>query len=249
MQATNHEGTRNRKGTKTLQPARPAWTIGLIFACVIGVLFTRPVGTQHSARAHVAPPPVGGKLARAVLLGGAPLTAQDLPADLSSSDRLRLLALLERRADFRSQLGTSAPGAAVADHRVRLEQNIATVIEHTGIEEEAAEIARSAPLSADGPTRAANEASWAESVLSQRPSSPAAPYLYAFLAARYRQIFEQLPDDPSALERQARKYKTMIERVRGADDPIFQLLANDLDGLPSLSPGATRHPQQYLPDT
>jgi hypothetical protein len=223
----------------------------MMLSCMGGVLFTRPAQAQHAAGVQVAPPPVGGKLARAVLLGGDPLTAQDLPPDLSSSDRLRLLAYLERRADFRSRPGTSSSGAPVPAHQVRLEQDIATVVERTGIEEEAAEIAHSAPpLSAEGPARrAADEASWAEGVLRQRPSSPAAPYLYAYLAARYREIFEQLPDDRSALERQARKYKTMLERVRGADDPIFQLLANDLDGLPSLSAGATRRPQQYLPDT
>ena len=225
------------------------WTACMMLSCLGGVLFTRPAGAQHAAAVQVAPPPVGGKLARAVLLGGDPLTAQDLPPDLPSSDRLRLLAYLKRRADFRSRLGTSSSGGPVAAHQGRLERDIATVVERAGIEHEAAEIARSAPPSAEGPARAAHEASWAEGVLRQRPSSPAAPYLYAYLAARYRQVFEQLPDDRPALERQARKYKTMLERVRGADDPIFQLLANDLDGLPSLSAGATRRPQQYLPDT
>ena len=45
----------------------------------------------------------------------------------------------------------------------------------------------------------------------------------AFLASRYRLQFEQAGDDRPTLERLAKKYKTMLERVRGADDPIFQL--------------------------
>ena len=109
------------------------WTACMMLSCLGGVLFTRPAGAQHAAAVQVAPPPVGGKLARAVLLGGDPLTAQDLPPDLPSSDRLRLLAYLERRADFRSRLGTSSSGGPVAAHQGRLERDIATVVERAGM--------------------------------------------------------------------------------------------------------------------
>jgi hypothetical protein len=41
----------------------------------------------------------------------------------------------------------------------------------------------------------------------------------------------------------------MLERVRNSDDPLFRILADDLDNRPALSAGATRHPREYLPDT
>ena len=93
------------------------------------------------------------------------------------------------------------------------------------------------------------EATWAEDIVRDGANAPAAPYLYAFLASRYRMQFEQADEDRPFLERLAKKYKTMLERVRNAGDPLFVMLADDLDGRERLSPGATRHPRQYLPDT
>ncbi|HEX6210927.1 MAG TPA: hypothetical protein VF136_09125, partial [Methylomirabilota bacterium] len=67
------------------------------------------VGVAHAD--GPAPPPVGGLLARAVLLAGPPLTAGDLPAELSPADRDRLLAYLERRQQVGASLGAAAGDA------------------------------------------------------------------------------------------------------------------------------------------
>ena len=92
-------------------------------------------------------------------------------------------------------------------------------------------------------------ASWAESAVGDASHAAARPWLYAFLASRYRLQFEGADEDRALLERLAKKYKTMLDRVRNAGDPLFVVLANDLDNRASLSPGVTRHPRQYLPDT
>jgi hypothetical protein len=194
-------------------------------------------------------PPLGGRFAGSVLLSEAPLSATDLSPDLSSADRLRLLAYLDRRAAFRSRIATVAGDVALHGRRVRLEQEMVSVIEQPGIERLASAIAASAALSADPLKGPEDEVAWAEGALREPGAAPAAPYLYAFLASRYRIQLERAPEDRGALERLAKKYKTMLDRVRNANDGIFILLADDLDGRASISASASRHPRQYLPDT
>jgi hypothetical protein len=132
--------------------------------------------------------------------------------------------------------------------RERLEREIASVIEHSGIEQVAHAIAWG-----QGPygvtTDAQQEVAWAESLVRDPANAVAAPFLYAFLASRYRTQFERADEDRPALERLAKKYKTMLDRVRNAGDGLFILLADDLDNRPTLSSNATRHPREYLPDT
>lgn len=195
---------------------------------------------QH---ADVPPPPVAGRLAASALLDGRPLRPGDIPADLASADRLRVLAYIERREAFEARSGSNEP------HRLRFEQELASIVEATGIEDEAARLARELPAAPEW-GQPAVEAAWAETMLRGNPSTPAAPYLYAFLAARYRRIFETMPrEDRPALERQARKYRTLLDRTRAARDPVFPLLAADLDGLRALGAGTNGHPRAYLPDT
>jgi hypothetical protein len=162
-----------------------------------------------------------------MLLGEDPLTAADLPADLSPSDRMRVVDYLERK-----------PAHA-------LDRQIVAAIEADGVRPLAAGIA-SRLAAAKGPDA---EAAEAESLLRDPANAPAAPFLYAYLAARYRLQLERAPEDRPTLERLAKKYRTMIERVRNSEDALFRLLADDLDNRQALTAGATRHPRQYLPDT
>ena len=180
-----------------------------------------------AALAQPAPPPLGGRLAGAMLLGEMPITRDDVPQDLPSSDRMRVLGYLDRGA-----------GRGLATQ-------IAAAIEGEG--SEAAATAIASALS--GAAGADEEAARAETLLRDRAHPVAAPFLYAYLAARYRLQFEKAGDDRPTLERLAKKYRTMIERVRNSEDALFRLLADDLDNRPALSPGATRHPREYLPDT
>ena len=185
------------------------------------------VMTGLTALAQSAPPPLGGRLAGAMLLGERPISADDVPADLSSADRLRVLAYIERK-----------PTEA-------LDRQLLAAIATDGLEPVAAHIAGRL-ASANGPDGQAAEA---EALLRDRANAGAAPFLYAYLAARYRMQLEQAPDDRPALERLAKKYRTMVDRVRNSEDGLFRILADDLDNRQALTQGATRHPRQYLPDT
>jgi hypothetical protein len=198
---------------------------------------------------HIAPPPVGGRLAAAVLLGGAPLDG--LPEDLSSSDRMQLTAYRERWQSFKP-LGTPRgydESPVRRERRERLEHEIVSIIEHQDIRHVAHAIAWSEGAYAASPFDPQMEATWAEGLLRDPANAVAAPFLYAFLASRYRLQFERADENRPALERLAKKYKTMLDRVRSAGDGLFILLADDLDNRASLLPGVTRHPRQYLPDT
>jgi hypothetical protein len=177
--------------------------------------------------AQPGPPPLGGRLAGAMLLGEAPVTKADLPEELPTADRMRVLAYLDRGA-----------GRGLATQ-------IAAALEAEGSETAAAAIASAL----GGAAGADEEAARAEAMLRDPAHAVAAPYLYAYLAARYRLQFEKAGDDRPTLERLAKKYRTMVERVRNSDDALFRVLADDLDNRPALSAGATRHPREYLPDT
>jgi hypothetical protein len=197
-----------------------------------------------------APPVVGGRLAGAVLMGEAPLTAADLPGTLAASDRSRLDTYLERRQALAGTNNSEAGPGSAERQRVALE--IAATVQAEGIETTAQAIAASLGPAADTATSNGNPAAgvaWAESLVRDADRAPALPWLYAFLASRYRLQFEGAAEDRPLLERLAKKYKTMLDRVRNAGDPLFVLLADDLDARAGLSPGATRHPRQYLPET
>jgi hypothetical protein len=177
--------------------------------------------------AQPGPPPLGGRLAGAMLLGEAPITRSDIPEELPTADRMRVLAYLDRGAggDLATQIAAAVEG-------------------------EGGESAATAIAAALGGTAGADaQAARAEALLRDRTHAVAAPFLYAYLAARYRLQFEKAAADRPALERLAKKYRTMIDRVRNSDDALFRILADDLDNRQALSAGATRHPRGYLPDT
>ncbi len=191
---------------------------------------------------------LGGRLAGAALLDETPLRGADLPSDLSSSDRARLSMYIARWDAFRTRQDPAAGSPGTWTRRERLEREIVSASGHPGIEEVGYAIAWSqGPYGVTKDVR--QEALWAEGLVRDPAYAIAAPYLYAFLASRYRIQFERADEDRPALERLAKKYKTMLERVRNAGDPLYALLADDLDNRARLTPGATRHPRQYLPDT
>ena len=195
-----------------------------------------------------APAAVGGRLAGAVLLDEAPLTSHDIPRDMQAPYKARIETYVERGKAFKSRQGTVAGSLETWKRRERLEKEIASTIELPDIEPLAHAIAWS-----QGPYGvthdALEEATWAEALLRDPANQAATPFLYAFLASRYRLQFEKADENRDVLERLAKKYKTMLDRVRNAGDPLFVVLANDLDNRASLLPGVTRHPRQYLPDT
>ena len=214
-------------------------TVGLGWALTAQIVFHPTLS---------APPVVGGRLAGAVLLNEAPLTARDIPGEMQAPYKVRLETYVERGKAFKTRQGIVAGSLETWKRRERLEREIASTIELPDIEPLAHAIAWSqGPY---GVTRdAGEEATWAEGLVRDPANQAATPYLYAFLASRYRLQFEGADENRDVLERLAKKYKTMLDRVRNAGDPLFVVLANDLDNRASLLPGVTRHPRQYLPDT
>ena len=185
---------------------------------------------------------VGGRLAGAVLLGEAPLTAHDMPREHAGIVRgagSRRISSGGRPS--RRRQGTlreaSRPGSA-ANASNRRSRRRSTSPRHRDT------LAHAIAWSQGpyGVTRdAREEATWAESSRARSCQRTAAtPYLYAFLASRYRLQFERADEDRALLERLAKKYKTMLDRVRNAGDPLF-VAARRRPGRPG-EPVARRHP-------
>jgi hypothetical protein len=93
------------------------------------------------------------------------------------------------------------------------------------------------------------EAAYAEKRLT--PSDPLAPFLYVFIAQRQRAAFEaaERVKDLDTMKAAARKYRAVLQRARAAADPIFALLADDLDRMPHVWLKTTLHPATFNPDT
>lgn len=202
-------------------------------------------------------PDLRGKLYKAIFVQGAgSLAAADLAA-VSEPVRGRLQRVLDRRAAFTSRLqpGASDPHAvAVEAKKRRLEAGIFVLIEAPEIPQLAADYAHAAKVlyewegEPDGPLA---EAIDAEEFLKRQPATPLAPYLYVLIAARQRAAFETMkPDaDKASMTAAAKKYRTFLQRARSAEDPIFRLLADDMDRQPHLYQKSEHHPRDFDPDT
>jgi hypothetical protein len=201
-------------------------------------------------------PDLGGKLYKSVFVQGA---GELKPADLVKLPpevKTRLDQYLKRRGAFKSGLPGGADNMmalAVEAKRRRVESGIVSMIDAPAIEQAAIDFASDAKIlyewegKPDGPLA---EAAYAETVLKQNPSTPIAPYLYLFIAHRERAAFETMnavtqKDEMTAV---AKKYRTFIQRARSADDPIFKLLADDLDRQPQIYVKNDNHPRNFGPE-
>lgn len=198
-----------------------------------------------------------GKFYTSVFVNGpGGLAAADLTT-LPPEVRQRLDLYLKRRAAFTSRMeGGAATMAAVAVEakRRRIESGIVSLIDAPEIERLAAEYARAAHVLNDWESGSAGplaEAAYAEDFLKQNASTPLAPYLYAFIAARQRAAFETMSVEKQKAEMSAaaRKYRTFIQRARAAQDPVFKLLADDIDRVSKIYAASAYHPRDFNPDT
>ena len=216
----------------------------------IGTVLLAWAVTTGQVQPPAPAPPVGGLFAGAVLLGEAPLTEEALPNGMTMADRLIVVTYLDRRQELSPRFTQTGGRGDAERQRVALE--IAATIQTEGIDETARAIGARLGQTASAATSTGDPwwgAAWAERVVRDGDYVAGLPWLYAFLASRYRLQFEGAAEDRLLNERLAKKYKTMLDRVRNAGDPLFVVLANDLDNRASLLPGVTRHPRQYLPDT
>jgi hypothetical protein len=202
-------------------------------------------------------PDLKGKLYKTIFVQGAgTLAAQDL-AELPEPVRARLQRVIERRSAFASRLKAGASdmaAVAVEAKKRRLEAGIVALIDAPEVEQLAVAYAQAAKVlyewegRPDGPL---GEAADAEEFVKRDPATPLAPYLYILIAARHRAAFETMnvPDDKVAMAAAAKKYRTFMQRARSAGDPVFGLLADDMDRQPFLYVKSPFHPRDFDPDS
>jgi hypothetical protein len=216
------------------------WAVGVL---LVAMAMATPCDAQE---------PGQGLLSRdAALLAEGGLVPADLEA-LASADLPGVRRYLERRGAFRSRLVQAEDERAtqtVPPSRVAIERAIVSLVDRPGIEASAADVAAALALTGSAERDAAaltRETASAEAYLQSHSDTPAVPYLYAFLASRYRMALESAAERGEK-ERLARRYRTMLDRLRGQADPIFTTLARDLDGVPSMLGQRAEHPRDYLP--
>jgi hypothetical protein len=197
-----------------------------------------------------------GKLYRAVFSSGTGmLTPGDL-ADVPPAERERLSRFLTRRAAFKSQYlhdANSFEQARVDAKKREVERAIVSLIDAPGIESRAVEFVKSARIAFEweGNWQAPlEEADAAEEFLKRDPASPLAPYLYVFIAHRQRAAFEACArtQNVEGMKATSKKYRASLQRARSAADPIFALIADDLDRQAHVYVKTDQHPATFNPD-
>ena len=122
--------------------------------------------------------------------------------------------------------------------RRAIERAIVSLIEADGVEKLAVDVRDGGPdcrrmgRHAGGAARRSRPS---PSRCSQKePSTPLAPYLYLFIAHRQRAASEAAERNQNAAVAQAAtaKAREFLQKARGAADPIFGLVADDLERLP-----------------
>lgn len=195
-----------------------------------------------AAQAGLAHPEIDlkGRLYRSVFISGpGTLSSGDL-ADIAEPLRTRLSQYLARRSSFSSQYESQPADvteiARDAKRRI-IERAIVSLIDATAIETRAVAFVKDAPIAhewegrAEGPTV---EAEYAEKVLDATPDTPLAPFLHIFAAQRYRaarEAAERLKETQTAASAEKR-YRAHLQMARSSRDPIFGLIADDLERVP-----------------
>ena len=226
------------------------WAMGTIagFIAIAGSL-----AAAHGVQAPAASIDLGGKLYRAVFISGpGTLSSGDLAA-VPEPQRGRLSTFLTRRSAFTSGYENKPQDADAmqsdAKRRV-IERAIVALIDAPNINAEAVEFVKAAPIAYEWEGRPEGplaEAAYAEEVLKKTPKTALAPFLYVFIAHRQRAAFEaaERAGDEPAMKAAAMQYRTYIDRTRSASDPIFRMLADDLDRVPYVYTKSEKHPRDY----
>lgn len=185
----------------------------------------------------------GGALYRAVFFPqNQPVSLQvkGLPPEVAA----RITRFNERNKAFRSHLGT--PGGSLAGPELwqlqksrQVERAIVALLEAQDLEQLASDYAKKAVIYYEWEGRAENplqEASFAENFLRRQPQTPLKPYLFLFLAQRYRCAAEILSrEKKTAPENEVwQKYRHYLTLARQEPDPLIGLIAADLDRQPYL---------------
>jgi hypothetical protein len=181
-----------------------------------------------------------GRLYRAVFAAGPDTLSSGDLAQVAEPVRARLSRFLVRRAAFTS-IYKSAPtdiqSVARDAKRRAIERAIVSLIETDGIAQRAADFVTEAPIADEWegmPEPPLAESAFAEQLLQKDPSTPLGPFLYLFIAQRQRAASEaaELNRNAAVAQAASAKAREFLQKARGASDPIFGLVADDLERLP-----------------
>jgi hypothetical protein len=180
-----------------------------------------------------------GRLYRAVFVPG-PDVLSSATSLRSPSQRARLGRFLVRRTSFTSTYQaapTDVQSVARDAKRRAIERAIVSLIEADVVEKLAVEFVTAAPIADEWegmPEGPLAESAFAEQLLQKEPSTPLEPYLFLFIAHRQRAASEAAERNQNAAVAQAAtaKAREFLQKARGAADPIFGLVADDLERLP-----------------
>jgi hypothetical protein len=181
-----------------------------------------------------------GRLYRSVFAPGPGTLSSGDIATLPENLRSRLSRFLVRRAEFTSHYESAPSGfeSVARDAKRRaIEQSLSALIENLDAAAASLAFVKGAPIAhewegmADGPLA---ESAYAEQTLKQEPSTPLAPYLYLFIAQRQRAAAEAADrtQDTAVKTAALAKYRDYLSRARGVPDPIFALIADDMERMP-----------------
>ncbi len=187
-----------------------------------------------------------GVLYRAVFVG------ENVPPTRPGGDALppELARRVERFLEKYSALASHS--GARPDKTAVLTRAIVALLDRDDATARAEAFLNDAPVADDwaGTSEAPlRQAAYAEKRLN--PSDPLAPFLYVFIAQRQRAAFEAADraNDLDTMKAAAKKYRAVMQRARAAEDPIFALLADDLDRMPYVFVPTAKHPATFNPDT
>ena len=181
-----------------------------------------------------------GKLYRAVFVPGPDVLSSGDLSQVPEPLRGRLSRFLVRRASF-SSVYEHAPAdvheVARDAKRRALERAIFSLADGDGIDPRGLAFVKEVPIAdewkgqAEGPL---TESAFAEQLLQKEPSSPLAPFLCLFVAQRQRAAAEaaESNSNDAVATAAAAKAREFLQKARAASDPIYGLVADDLERLP-----------------
>lgn len=225
---------------------------------VAGLAFSVMAAWAFGQTAEYAHPEIDlrGRLYRTVFQTAPPYLGSGDIAALPGDLRERLSQFLVRRAGFTSAYESKAAGfeEAARDAKKRaLERAIVSVVADENAGQLALDFLRNAPIAYEwegmheGPVA---EAAYAEEFLKRDTSSALSPFLYVFIAHRQRVAFETYghAKNVEGQKASAKKYRTFLQRARAASDPLYGLIADDLDRQAYLYIRTQTHPRDFDPD-
>ena len=181
-----------------------------------------------------------GRLYRAVFVPGPDTLSSGNLAEVPAPVRDRLSRFLVRRAAFTSSYkGAAVDIESVARDAKRraIERAIVALIETDDIAQRAVDFVTAAPIADEWkgvPDAPLAESAFAEQLLEKDPSTPLGPFLYLFVAQRQRAASEAAEQNGNAAVARAAaaKAREFLRRARQVPDPIFGLIADDLERVP-----------------